>query len=124
MKKLSLQAEYGVKTDWNKLDEWQKKANQYTVTLKYGRRQMTIPFFMGIAHTNEPTLEDVMPCLVSDYFAAENARNFEDFANDFGYDTDSRKAEKIYKQCLKEAEKMKKLFGNDLDSIIEKYQDM
>lgn len=122
MKKITLSTEYGVKTDWNKLDDWQKKAHPYTVTLKYDRRQMTIPFFMGPALTNEPTEEDVIPCLISDYYAADYA--FEDFCNEFGYDTDSRNAEKIYKQIQQQNKKFSKLLGPDLDKVIEKYQDM
>lgn len=33
--------------------------------------------------------------------------NFEDWASEFGYDTDSRKAEKIYRDCLATALKLR-----------------
>jgi hypothetical protein len=122
MKKLNVIAEYGVKTDWDKLDDWQKKAHPYTVKLKYDGRQMTIPFFMGQGLSHEPTDEDVIPCLMSDYKATDET--FEEFCAEFGYDTDSRKAEQIYNQCVRNGKKLEKLFGSDLESVFEKYQDM
>jgi hypothetical protein len=122
MKKVNVIAEYGVKTDWNKLDKWQQEAHPYTVKLKYDGRQMTIPFFMGQALTHEPTDKDVLPCLLSDYSVVDES--FEDFCANFGYDEDSRKAEKIYKQCVKNGKKLERLFGPDLNKIAEKYQDM
>jgi hypothetical protein len=122
MKNLNMEVNYGVRTDWSNLDEWQKKANPYTVTLKYDRKQMTVPFFMGPAHTSEPTLEDVMPCLVADY--SLKGESFEDFAANCGYDEDSRKAEKIYKQIQRQSAKLEKLLGPDLENILTKYQDM
>jgi hypothetical protein len=123
MKKVNVIAEYGVKTDWDKLDEWQKKAHPYTVKLKYDGRQMTVPFFMGQALTHEPTDKDVLPCLLADY-SVNQYNGFEDWANDLGYDPDSRKAEEIYKKCLRQSEKLERLFGPDLDKIAEKYQNM
>ena len=120
MKKVNVVAEYGVKTDWDKLDEWQKKAHPYTVTLKYDKRQMTIPFFMGSALTHEPTDTDVIPCLLADYSVVNES--FEDFCMNFGYDEDSRKAEKIYNQCQKNGKKLEKLFGSDLETIASQYE--
>jgi len=37
--------------------------------------------------------------------------NFQNFCGDFGYDTDSRKAEKIYKAVCKEWEKVNTFFS-------------
>lgn len=120
MKKVNLEVNYGVKTDYDKLDEWQKKAHPYTVTLKYDRKQMTIPFFMGPALSHEPTDKDVLPCLISDYSVL--GESFEDFCGNFGYDEDSRKAEKVYNQCLRNGKKLERLFGSDLDKIITQYE--
>jgi hypothetical protein len=121
MKKVNVIAEYGVKTDWDKLDEWQKKAHPYTVTLKYDKRQMTVPFFMGPALTHEPTDKDVLPCLIADYSVIDES--FEDFCMNFGYDSDSRKAEKIYNQCKKNGKKLEKLFGPDLVKVTDYYSE-
>lgn len=55
--------------------------------------------FMTRNLTIEPTLRDVLHCLMSDGDAI-NYLSFEDWADNFGYDKDSRKAEKIYQACL------------------------
>lgn len=47
-----------------------------------------------------PSLEEVMASLVMDGFDAMNHPNVESWAPDYGYDPDSRSAEKIYKECL------------------------
>lgn len=96
-----------------KLDDWQKSATPYTVTLIHDKKQMTVPFFMGMAHTSEPRKSDVIPCLLSDYSLIESSRNFEDFCSSLGYDSDSRKAEKIYNDTKKQSEKLENLFGKD-----------
>jgi hypothetical protein len=40
--------------------------------------------------------------------------SFEDWAANFGYDTDSRKAETIYRACLDTGLKLRNMFGEDL----------
>jgi len=40
-------------------------------------------------------------------------QTFEDWASDFGYDTDSRKAEKIYRACQDNALRLKKILSTD-----------
>lgn len=54
------------------------------------------PYYMGSALTGEPTALDVLACLLNDAEGYDNATDFEDWANGYGYDTDSRKAEAIY----------------------------
>lgn len=46
-----------------------------------------------------PSCEDVMDCLASDACGIKNARNFADWCAEYGYDEDSRKAEKTYLAC-------------------------
>jgi hypothetical protein len=54
---------------------------------------------------------ELLDSLVSDATAYTNARNFEDFAADFGYDTDSRKAERIYFACGETAKWLTEFLG-------------
>lgn len=56
-----------------------------------------------------PELRDVLYCLVSDASALD-ARSFEDWASEYGYDADSRKAEQTYRDCLQ--------IGRDLEALI------
>lgn len=85
----------------------------YSVTLNMDDRRMgPILFSQGIAIKDPPTVEDVLNCVSSDVAGYENARSFEDWASEYGYDTDSRKAEKIYKEIGKQAEELKALLGD------------
>ena len=56
----------------------------------------------------EPNLYDVLTCLQK-----YEVGTFEDFCANFGYDEDSRSAEKTYKAVCKEFEAMERLFTNE-----------
>lgn len=94
---------------------WGRGAHPYKVTLSFGRRRLTTPFFMGAARTSEPTAADVLSCLVSDVHSGE--QSFEDFCSDLGYDTDSRRAEKTWKTCAAMAPRVRKFLGDHFDAI-------
>lgn len=64
-----------------------------------------------------PTLYDVLACLQK-----YDVGTFEDFCNEFGYDTDSRIAKKTYKAVVKEYDKMCSLFNNDELEILTEIQ--
>lgn len=70
----------------------------------------------------EPTLRDVLHSLVCDSDVLESS-GFEEWASYFDYDTDSRKAEAIYKACIEIALKLKALVGQEnLDKLRDLYQ--
>lgn len=58
-----------------------------------------------------PNICDVVACLVSDASAID-CRSFEDWASDFGYDTDSRSAEATYRACLETGLALRSALGN------------
>jgi hypothetical protein len=63
----------------------------------------------GIRHyAHAPTLEGVLTCLQSDASAPDT---FEEFADEFGYDRDSRKAEAVWRSCRETRLKLLDLFG-------------
>ena len=62
----------------------------------------------GAAH--EPDILDVLYSLVSDSDVLDHS-TFEDWANEFGYGADSRKAESIYRACLEIALKLRNGLG-------------
>lgn len=51
--------------------------------------------------------------LALDSQGLESSRGFEDWAAEYGFDTDSRKAEKLYKACLDVSEKLKRFLGDE-----------
>jgi hypothetical protein len=94
-----------------------KDANHYKITLKMGNKQLTTYFSHGYGITGEPEADRVLERLASDSAGVENAQSFEDWAADLGYDTDSRKAEKIFHICERQAEKLKNFLGDDLYNV-------
>lgn len=94
--------------------------NKWSVTLEYQGREITVEFSTGMV-IPEPTVDDVLYSLLIDSIAEEFG-SFEDWAVSVGYDTDSRKAEKIYNACLKNAELLNNLLGDDIEYFREKYE--
>jgi hypothetical protein len=75
--------------------------------------QLATYYSMGPAHTKPPEAGDVLDCLASEACSVENA-SFDDWAGDMGYNTDSRRAFKIYDACRKSARELKAFLGDDL----------
>lgn len=93
-------------------DSWKAAANHWRVTLRYGRRRLTTYFSTGSA-LGEPGAADVLDCLASDAEGFINARDFEDWASEYGYDSDSRRAMSTYETIVKQATKLRKFLGDD-----------
>ena len=117
-KKVRVENEY---MGYKKEDNWQ--FNEWKTTLKYGNKQMTVPFKMGIGLSGEPEVRDVLSSLISDRACVLYSRDFEDFCADLGYDPDSRKAEKIYNDIKKQSAKLEKFLGDDLDKIAKELEE-
>ena len=66
-----------------------------------------------------PKLEDVLYCLFLDASGYDNLLQFEEWAEEYGYDTDSRKAEEIYNNCNTNARKLHKALGNKYNEVKE-----
>lgn len=60
-----------------------------------------------------PSIGDVMQSLAMDSDVLDHA-GFEDWARDYGYDTDSREAESIYRACIEIATKIRAGLGGHL----------
>ena len=78
----------------------------YKITLKKEGKSYSFKFGQSIAEKGEiPTAYTVLSGLTK-----YEPDTFENFCSDFGYDTDSRKAEKTYKAVLKEWENINRLY--------------
>lgn len=89
--------DHGIRTGGPHNDAWEHHA--YTVRLINGDGvAMVTPWMQGVGITADPTEQtaEIADSLVSDVWSYRQRDNFEDWAEDFGYDTDSRAAEKIY----------------------------
>lgn len=112
-------AKYGVKLavleqDWRVNEAWGDKYPCYynKCRLSRGRKSYTFDFWMGSATSGHPTMYDVLSCL-----QRYDVGSFEDFCWEFGYDTDSRAAERIYKAVCKEYAAVERLFGDVMDEL-------
>lgn len=112
-----------IENEWGEPNPDFPQADAYKVTLQYKRRKLSVPFYQGKAICKEPQAHDVIYCLISDAQSVENADSFEDWAFSLGYDTDSRKAEKIYKACVKNQQSIRRFLGTDFDLFAEACQD-
>jgi len=114
----------------------------WRIILRYDTREMTTLFSMGKAHSyiaphradtrdafvedagyddgtnlyaKAPTVEDVLYSLQSD---ANVPDDFEEFCDEFGYDHDSRKAERTHQACLKVGKDLKALLQVAYDDFL------
>lgn len=78
----------------------------YNCVLKNASHRFRFTFGQSINNTGtHPTAYDILACLTK-----YDVGTFENFCSDFGYDTDSRKAYKIYKAVLREWKNIELLF--------------
>lgn len=88
--------------------------DHWKVIVKANGKRMTLHFSKGYGHNGkEPDVCEVISCLASDASSLEG-NDFESWCSDLGYDTDSRKAEKTYKVCERQAAKLRNLLGDVL----------
>lgn len=87
--------------------------NHWIVTLKREDRTLKSYYSQGLGIKTLPTAKDVLDCLASDAAGYDNSRDFADWASEYGYDEDSRKAEKTYHVCAEEAKKLRHFLGEE-----------
>lgn len=101
---------------WKRSGKWGEageRVNEYAPVLRAGRG-LSLWGEEVIRDRSEPIppeLADVLNSLRLDAEGIENARNFEEWAGEYGYDTDSRKAEETYRDCQKMAGKLARFLG-------------
>jgi hypothetical protein len=99
--------------------EWERTASHWICRLRFQSRQLAIPFSQGSAHKEPPTMRDLLDCLASDASGIENANDdFEEWCGEYGYDTDSRKAERTFKACVRQAKGLRRLLGDDAYELL------
>ena len=91
------------------MDKW-----KVIISNVYGNAQ-SFDYFTGKGHRkyNSPVTPHIAGVLYSLLLDAEavNYSSFEEWADCFGYDTDSRKAERIYHACRENGEKLNKIIS-------------
>lgn len=78
-----------------------------------GRTLHLVAMVKELSEPMPPTLEMVLDSLALDADGWTNTRDFASWCDDYGYDTDSRKAEAAYKACGETAKGLRFLLGED-----------
>lgn len=104
--------------------------NQFYITIKntdnesvtgfdyYGS---TNDYNQGNTEIKGQDLLNAFECFISDAMAGE--QDFEDFCSEFGYDSDSRTAERIHKECLKSLAKAQTILDADIYEFANELQE-
>lgn len=96
-------------------DDWARQASHWFCRFSmpgYEDRDLTTYFSMGSALTGPPGVADVLDSLASDAASVADVMQFEDWAEDVGYDPDSRKAERTYNVIIDQAARLEKFLGS------------
>lgn len=112
-----------VEAPWGRLGT--ARVNKYTVKCHNKETNATIsfPFHDSIANTQTKDVEhgelidSILDCIHSDYSCTkESYPTFEDFCDMFGYDEDSRRDERTYKEAIALGDKLQSVFSEELVS--------
>lgn len=100
-----------------------RKNNHFIVTLRKDGCRISFDYFDSEnnfrAGVKELDAYSVLASCSGDYNCPDN---FEDFCSEYGYDNDSRKAEKTFAACLKQSAKLKKIFSGKVAEDLMKIQ--
>lgn len=99
-----------------------QKGPREKVTKKIARAfnpfgKITLSDLEGEVTPTPPTLRSYLYCVQSDANSGEHLL-FQDFADEFGYDVDSRKAEKIWRACQQTRGELQKFLAEDFAAFM------
>lgn len=93
-------------------------STHWRVTFKRGRKTLTTYYTMGPAHRGDVEAADVLNSLALDAQGVLDCPRFAEFAREYGYDEDSRKAESTFKACLRIKQKLERFLGGSFDALL------
>ena len=98
--------------------------NNHKVKVTHNKKSFSFDFWGSIVNpeiSNDQENVFAFYCALSDGLSAKDS--FENFCSEFGYDEDSRNAERIYKACEKSLKKIERVFDCDLYDLINEIQE-
>lgn len=111
--------ELGITASYDWTSKGENDSDVWEVALTLNGRTFVTPFTMGSGHHSvEPEVAMVLDCIASDSAGYDNANGFEDWADEYGYDTDSRKAEAVYNAVKKQREEFATWAGEHYDDFV------
>ena len=123
---------YKIKSEYkgDKAAAWgdkQENWNRHIVTVRNTETKRAVRFdfwgsMMNPELQSDYDLRNAFYCFVSDAISGKLA--FSEFCSEFGYDEDSRTAEKTWKACKRAAEKADKIISGDIYDFINELQEV
>lgn len=88
----------------------------WLATITRDGSSMAVYFSQGSGHTKPPTLDEILDCLASDAATVENARSFDEWADELGYfpmdsSAEYRRAQDAYQAINRQADELRELLG-------------
>lgn len=100
------------------MDDFQ--GDHWKCRIRYNGKSMVIYFSQGYGHNGRtPKIDSVLYCIAADANGYDNAPDFENWASEYGYDTDSRKAYRVFMTVRKQADKLHNMFDSKYDDLLE-----
>lgn len=99
-----------------KVPSWDesRKCNHFVATFKQGKKRMSFDFFDSINNFQKGVaILDAYSALTCCSSEINCPDTFEDFCSEFGYEEDSRKAEKTFRALKKFSDKLNKFFDTE-----------
>ena len=96
-----------------------------TVTNVETGKHTDFDFWMSIARPHMETRYDVLNAFyafVDDAISGE--MSFDEFCSEFGYDSDSRRAEKTWKACKRATAKLHRIYDGDIYDLANELQEI
>jgi len=108
-------------------DEKQQNYNNHVVTVSNTetKQKASFEFWGSIVNPEiktESELLNAFYCFVED--ALSGKMDFSEFCSEFGYDEDSRKAEKTWKACKRSTVKFDRLYSGDIYDFVNELQEI
>lgn len=121
MKTLSeFASEHGITVaDWTthgfQADEsgWEHQRWTFHLTREENGREagwLEVPYRTGLGIEETPTVEDILNAVALDAMSGEDG--FEEFCQEFGYDTDSRRAYATWEACVRMLNDLREFLGS------------
>jgi hypothetical protein len=98
------------------------KRNGKAITFRYGdsihntqiyaesRRSTSYYYAVKIKEMRESSLYSILACILAEYYCPDT---FEEFCSAFGCDTDSIKAENLFRNCREQSKKLQSIFTSE-----------
>jgi hypothetical protein len=93
--------------------DWPRGASHWTCTIRSETGTMDVPFTQGAAHTQPPTLADVLSCLADDAASVEDEPDWLNWAQGMGFESiaDAEKAREMHAAIVQQSDALGDLLG-------------